>query len=122
MGRVVSGRRLLVFILTVPAYALLAGSGGALLAACGPFADTASDAFCPLILEIFYLGITTGVTASTYDPSANVTRTQMAAFLARSVDTTLKRAGHRAVMNQLWTPQNESVLGLTSVGSFPRGL
>jgi len=41
--------------------------------------------FCPFVLEIFYLGITTGTTPTTYDPSSTVTRLQMAAFLSRTV-------------------------------------
>src|SRR5262249_26820548 len=83
--------------------ALAAGGGEALLGMCGPFTDVAADAFCPFVLEIFYLGITTGVTATTYDPAGNVTRLQMAAFLSRSVDGVLKRGSRRAALNQFWT-------------------
>src|SRR5215470_20226463 len=99
--------------------ALLAGGGGALFGACGPFTDTAGDAFCPFVLEIFYLGITTGTTPTTYDPSGNVTRLQMAAFLSRSVDGVLKRGSRRATLDQFWTPQNATMLGLTTVGTNP---
>src|SRR5215813_4819626 len=90
--------------------ALLAGSAGALIGACGPFTDVAADVFCPFVLEIFYLGITTGTTATTYDPTSPVSRLQMAAFLSRTVDRTLQRAGRRAALGQFWTPQNASVL------------
>ena len=90
-------------------------SGSAILGLCGPFTDVAADAFCPFVLEIFYLGITTGTTATTYDPAANVSRLQMAAFLSRTVDSTLKRASRRASLDQFWTAQNSSVLGLTTV-------
>ena len=79
----------------------------------------AADAFCPFVLEIFYLGITTGTTATTYDPAGNVTRLQMAAFLARSVDRTLARGSRRAALSQFFTPQNDQVLGLTAVGQTP---
>ena len=65
--------------------ALLGGAAGGVLGTCGPFTDAAADAFCPFVLEIFYLGITTGTTATTYDPGANVSRLQMAAFLSRTV-------------------------------------
>ena len=84
--------------------ALLAGATAALLATCGPFTDTAADAFCPFVQEVFYLGITTGTTPATYDPTANVTRLQMAAFLARSVDGVLKRGSRRAALDRFWTP------------------
>src|SRR5262249_55470261 len=96
------------------------GGAGALLGTCGPFTDTAADAFCPFVLEIFYLGITTGTTPATYDPSGNVSRLQMAAFLSRSVDGVLKRGGRRARMNRVWPPQNAGVLGRAGVGGAPR--
>ncbi len=99
--------------------ALLAGSAGALLGACGPFTDVAADAFCPFVLEVFYLGITTGTTPTTYDPASAVSRLQMAAFLSRGVDGVLKRGSRRAALKQFWTPQNTLVVGLTTVGNGP---
>src|SRR5215510_10572785 len=102
------------------ATALAGGAAGALFGACGPFTDVAADAFCPFVLEIFYLGITTGTTATTYDPASNVSRLQMAAFLSRTVDGVLKRGSRRAALDQFWTPKNADVLGLTTVGSSPR--
>jgi hypothetical protein len=65
------------------------------------------------------MGITTGTTATTYDPAANVSRLQMAAFLSRSVDGVLKRGSRRAAINKFWTPQNDAVVALTSVGVVP---
>jgi hypothetical protein len=90
-----------------------------LLATCGPFTDVAADVFCPFVLEIFYLGITTGTTATTYDPGGNVTRLQMAAFLSRTVDGVLKRGSRRAAMNRFWLPRSAAVLDATTVGSTP---
>src|SRR5262245_11757622 len=98
------------------AAAALGGAAGSFLGDCGPFTDVAQDAFCPFVLEIFYLGITTGTTPTTYDPSANVTRLQMAAFLSRTVDQALKRGGRRAALNQFWTTQDVSALGLVTLG------
>ena len=100
--------------------AVLLGASKSLSGACGPFSDVAADAFCPFVLEIFYLGITTGTTATTYDPAANVSRLQMAAFLSRSVDAVLKRGSRRAALNHFWTPQSELSLAVTTVGSTPR--
>ena len=94
--------------------AVLVGAAGALLGTCGPFTDSAADAFCPFVLEIFYLGITTGTTATTYDPAGNVTPLQMAAFLSRSVDGALQRSGRRALSRKFWTPRNAQALGLTN--------
>ena len=101
------------------AAAVALGAASVLLGNCGPFTDVAADAFCPFVLEIFYLGITTGTTATTYDPTANVTRLQMAAFLSRTVDGALKRGSRRAILDQFWTSQNSTVLGTTTVGVNP---
>jgi hypothetical protein len=100
--------------------ALLGGAGGALLGACGPFTDVSDPTFCSFVLEIFTLGITTGTTATTYDPAGTVTRLQMAAFLSRTVDGTLKRGGRRTALNQFWTTQANASLALTTVGIGPR--
>ena len=99
--------------------ALLAGAGSALFGVCGPFTDTANDSFCPFVLEVFYTGITTGTTPATYDPSANVTRLQMAAFLSRTVDSALGRASRPAALKKFWTTQGEASLGLTTVSDSP---
>jgi hypothetical protein len=96
--------------------ALLAGAGGSLYGACGPFTDVAADAFCSFVFEVFALGITTGTTATTYDPTGNVSRLQMAAFLSRSVDGTLRRGGKRAALNQFWNTGGAINLGITTVG------
>src|SRR5262245_52716980 len=100
--------------------ALLGGGAGAVLGTCGPFTDTANDNFCSFILEVFYLGITTGTTPTTYSPTDNVSRTQMATFLSRTVDRTLQRGGRRAALKQFWTPQNSGVLGITTLGGVPQ--
>ncbi|HKA35439.1 MAG TPA: S-layer homology domain-containing protein [Thermoanaerobaculia bacterium] len=99
--------------------ALLAAAAERLAGTCGPFMDVAADAFCPFVLEIFYLGITTGTTATTYDPAANVSRLQMAAFLSRTVDGALRRGGRRGPLDQHWTTKGSSNLGLTTVGAGP---
>ena len=99
--------------------AVLAGAGAALPGTCGPFGDVAGDAFCAFVLEIFTLGITTGTTATTFDPASNVTRLQMAAFLSRTVDGVLKRGSRRAALDRFWTSQSASVLAMTTVGPTP---
>ena len=49
-----------------------------------PFTDVAADSFASAdIARIYSLGITTGTSETTYDPKAQVTREQMAAFLSR---------------------------------------
>jgi hypothetical protein len=109
--------RVLLVSLVVLA-ALLGGGVSVLLGVCGPFTDVTT--FCPQVLEIFYLGITTGTTPTTYSPDDPVTRLQMAIFLSRTMDSVLKRGSRRAASDEFWTPQNATVLGLTTVGVAPR--
>jgi hypothetical protein len=99
--------------------ALSTGAGSALLAVCGPFTDVSDVVFCPFVLEIFYLGITTGTTPTTYDPAGNVTRLQMAAFLARNVDGVLKRGSRRAALNRFWSGEANLRLARTTIGESP---
>ena len=98
--------------------AILAGASG-LLALCGPFTDVSDAVFCPFVLEIFTLGITTGTTATTYDPAGTVSRLQMAAFLSRTVDSAIKRGGRRAALNHFAKGGGYASLGLTTVGAGP---
>ena len=118
MRRFRSDRPFLLGFLSV--LTVILGGAGALLGVCGPFTDVTDATFCPYVLEIFTLGITTGTTPTTYDPTSAESRLQMAAFLSRSVDGVLNRGSRRAALDQFWTTQNDSVLGLTTVGSFPR--
>jgi hypothetical protein len=89
------------------------------MGACGPFSDISDPTFCEFVLEIFTLGITTGTTPTTYSPSDNVNRLQMAAFLSRTVDGVLQRDSRRAALKQFWTTQNDVVASTTTVGFHP---
>src|SRR5580765_4237761 len=97
------------------AAAIAIGAGGGLLAVCGPFTDVSDATFCPFVLEIFTLGTTTGTTPAPYDPAAAAHRLQMAAFLSRTVDSTLGRRDRRTLLGQHWFPRGPSALGLTTV-------
>ena len=110
-----SARALLRVVPSV--FAVICGAASGLLGACGPFTDVSDQAFCPFVLEVFYLGITTGTTPTTFDPAGNVSRLQMSAFLSRTVDGVLKRGSRRAALSQFWTPQNETLLNPTKVGA-----
>src|SRR6266508_3209989 len=103
-------RRVLV-VSTLMIGALIAGGAGALLAACGPFTDVSDVTFCPFVLEVFYVGITTGTTPTPGRRSS--------AFLSRTVDSVLKRGGRRAAMKQFATPQVGDFLGLTTLSGPP---
>jgi S-layer family protein len=92
-----------------------ATAGGAL-----PFVDVLpSNPFYSSIAEAYFSGLTNGTTATTYSPTALVTREQMAAFIGRTLDQALKRGSERAVADQNWTNQGGSNLALTTVGTAP---
>ncbi|HKF45424.1 MAG TPA: S-layer homology domain-containing protein [Thermoanaerobaculia bacterium] len=109
-------------VTALAAAAFFTGSAAGVLGTCGPFTDVAADTFCPFVLEIFYLGITTGTTPTTYDPTSNVSRLQMATFLSRTVDGVLKRGSRKAALNQYWATQNVTALGLTTAATTPRSV
>ena len=118
MPRSRPGLRLAALLVALP-LAILLGAATTLPGTCGPFTDVAADVFCPFVLEIFYLGITTGTSATTYDPASLVNRLQMAAFLSRTVDSALRRGSRRAALDRFWAPGAPGAVALTTVGTTP---
>jgi DNA-binding beta-propeller fold protein YncE len=93
--------------------------GGAMVTL--PFTDVAGNGFFCQIAEAYFSGLTNGTTPTTYSPSANVPREQMAAFVTRTQDSALRRGNRRAALNQWATPTSVPLSGRTSVGGrFPR--
>jgi hypothetical protein len=89
-----------------------------------PFTDVMSSPFFCQIAEAFFSGLTNGTSPTTYSPSANVTRDQMAAFTTRTQDSALRRGNPRAALQQFWTTTPNYVstsggLGTTTVGTTP---
>jgi hypothetical protein len=84
-----------------------------------PFTDVQGNPFFCLIAEAYFSGLTAGTSATTYGPGANVTREQMAAFITRTMDQSLKRGSRRAVAKKWFTPQDANSLTLTDVGNLP---
>jgi hypothetical protein len=89
-----------------------------------PFTDVMGNPLFCSIAQIFFQGITLGTTATTYSPGANVTRDQMAAFLARTQNSVLNRGSRRAAQNQFWTTtprytvtQGVGMLGTTAMST-----
>ena len=112
----------LVVIITIASTRLRADTG-----ACGgasislPFSDVPSSSvfFCS-IAEAYFSGLSNGTSGTTYGPGNLVTREQMAAFVSRTMDQSLKRGSKRADLNQPWTPTIlPDSLGLTTVGDTP---
>ncbi len=83
---------------------------------CGPFTDV-TPAFCPYILELYYLGITAGTSATTFSPDDPLTRGQGAVFIAKGLNQSLARNSRRAALGQWWTttPHWDLGLGVTSL-------
>src|SRR5687767_15191321 len=84
-----------------------------------PFTDVMGNPFFCQIAEAYFSGLANGTSATTYSPTQNVTREQMAAFITRTMDQSLKRGSQRAVAKKWWTPQDANSLTLTDVGLFP---
>src|SRR6185295_15318783 len=103
----------LMLIITIASRSLRADTG-----TCGlgmttlPFTDVpSSNIFFCSIASAYFTGLTNGTTGTTYSPSANVPREQMAAFVSRTLDQSLKRGSRRAALKQFWTPKNADALG-----------
>ena len=73
-----------------------------------PFIDVqASNVFFCSIAEAYFLGLTNGTSASTYAPTQPVPREQMAAFITRTLDQSLRKGSRRAALNQWWLTLTE---------------
>jgi hypothetical protein len=85
-----------------------------------PFNDVMASPFFCQIAAAYFSGLTNGTgDGTTYSPTQAVTREQMAAFISRTMDQSLKRGSQRAVAKKWWTPQDANSLTLTTVGSGP---
>jgi len=117
MGIRSPGRPLL--LVPVVLCALLAGGAARVVQdQCGPFTDV-TPGFCPYVLELYYLGVTAGTSATTFSPDDPLTRGQGAVFIAKGLNQSLARSSRRAALGQWWTTQSGQAVGLTSVGSTP---
>nr|AUN37130.1 surface antigen protein [uncultured bacterium] len=117
--------RAVLLILLTANLAILSGKIQADTGSCGgvtitlPFNDVMSSPFFCQIAAAYYSGLTNGTTATTYSPTQEVTREQMAAFISRTMDQSLKRSSRKAVTEKWWTPQTANNLTLTDVGTDP---
>jgi len=118
--------RALVFLLLITTLVTLSTTMRADTGTCGgqsitlPFTDVpGGNIFFCSIAEAFFAGLTNGTSPTTYGPSANVPREQMAAFVTRTMDQSLKRGSRRAALNQYWTTQGADNLAIMTVGGSP---
>ena len=101
-----------------------AGIGARVLADCSsfglPFTDLDGTAFCAQIAEAYYSGLANGTSSTTFAPTADVPREQMAAFVTRTLDQSLARGSRRGALDQWWTSTpHYASLGTTTVGTQP---
>jgi hypothetical protein len=85
-----------------------------------PFTDVMASPFFCQIAEAYFSGLTNGTSATTYSPTQNVPREQMAAFVSRTLDQSLKRGSRRAALGQFWTQQIKLPTAETIVSDYPR--
>jgi sugar lactone lactonase YvrE len=86
-----------------------------------PFTDTMGNFFFCQIAAAYFSGLTNGTTATTYSPGASVPREQMAAFVTRTLDQSLKRGHTRAALGEWWTNKTDQRYA-TFIGQNPRFL
>lgn len=84
-----------------------------------PFMDVQNNPFFCEIAEAFYSGLTVGTTPTTYSPATPVPRQEMAAFVTRTLDQSLRRGSRRAALDQFWAATSPDGLGLTTLGAIP---
>src|SRR6187455_1144227 len=87
-----------------------------------PFTDVMGNSFFCQIAQAYFTGLTNGTSATTYNPTQPVTREQMAAFITRTLDQSLKRGSRRAALDQFWTTASSNSLALTMVEDGPIGV
>lgn len=85
-----------------------------------PFTDVLGNAFFCQIVGAYFSGLTNGTSATTYSPTDTVTREQMAAFVTRAMDQSLKRGSERAALDQFLSTQAAVTPALTNVAGGPR--
>src|SRR5262249_43818237 len=123
--------RIALLITLIAALTLVSARHQADTGTCGgqsitlPFTDVMASPFFCQIAEAFFSGLANGTSATAYNPSGNVTRDQMAAFITRTQDSSLRRGSKRAALRQFWTTtpnyaSSSGGLGTTIVGSGPR--
>src|SRR6476660_770891 len=111
-----------LWMLPVVLAALLAGGASRIVQdQCGPFTDV-TPAFCPYILELYYLGITVGTSSTTFSPDDPLTRGQGAVFIAKGLNQSLARSSRRAALGQWWTSSYGNWLSGLGVTPLPDAL
>src|SRR5262249_23808470 len=110
-----SSGRLLLLVAVVLCAVLAGGAVRIVQDQCGPFTDV-TPAFCPYLLELYYLGIPAGTSATTFSPDDPLTRGQGAVFIAKGLNQSLVRSSRRAALQQFWSDDSGDFLAQTLTG------
>ena len=86
----------------------------------GRFSTTAADAFCPFGLGSSHSGITTGTTATTFDPTETSRGSRWRRFSHAAVDGTLRQGSGRAARDQFGRRRATGLLGQDDSRVRPR--
>jgi DNA-binding beta-propeller fold protein YncE len=84
-----------------------------------PFTDVMGNNFFCQIASAYFSGLTSGTSATTYSPGQPVTREQMAAFITRTLDQSLRRGSRKAAAKKWFNPLDANSLTTTIVGQLP---
>lgn len=88
-----------------------------------PFTDViAGNVFFCSIAEVYFSGLANGTGPTTYAPAASVPREQMAAFVSRTLDQSLKRGSQRGALNRWEQTFFMYDSQTTTVGNNPQGV
>jgi hypothetical protein len=88
-----------------------------------PFTDVpAANGFFCQIASAFFSGLSNGTTATTYSPSDPVTREQMAAFVSRTLEQSIRRNNLRAVTKKWYLPPDPTGITVRGVGDQPQAV
>jgi hypothetical protein len=121
--------RIVLLLSVVAILTLLSTRPRADSATCGgatttlPFVDVAANNyfFCS-IASAYFSGLSNGTSATTYSPATVVPREQMAAFVTRTLDQSLKRGSRRAALGQWYRPTISNSIARTAVGDAPENV
>jgi hypothetical protein len=84
-----------------------------------PFTDVMGSNFFCQIASAYFSGLTSGTSATTYSPGQPVTREQMAAFITRTLDQSLRRGSRKAAAKKWFNPLDANSLATTTLGELP---
>jgi hypothetical protein len=81
-----------------------------------PFTPVQGNTFFCQLATAYFSELSNGTSATTFSPTENVTRGQIAAFVSRTLGQSVKRSHTRAALGQRWTNQSTAAMISTPTG------